>query len=538
MSGTLSPDGKWLWNGTEWIPAPPTATPAAVESAQATIEQVAQSTNTPVQELTQIAHHYDLNQDNSLSEYELQLAASAYHTPPTNFSFEKGPVTSNGNRNKILASIAVAIVLLLSTTAWILSPEYSPLSSVHDEDGDGVADADDKFKFNPTQSKDADGDGYGDNQDPNATKIDTFPNNPTQWNDTDGDGWGDNDAEGATLVDNFTNNPTQWLDSDGDGYGDNQSDGATQVDNFTNNPTQWQDSDGDGYGDNQSTGATQVDDFINNPTQWRDSDGDGYGDNQASGATQIDAFVDNPTQWEDSDGDGYGDNQASGATQVDAFPDDPNEWNDLDGDGWGDNQDDCDSVFGTSYVDVIGCLDSDGDGYSNNGDSFPLDSSEWFDDDNDGVGNNADLLIDGDAYFIVGINFITADTQQAYDFGSSPDMRMFLIHDDECNGVDEMDLMYTSDTVLDSYFVDEDDELYAAFDIEEDLSSVCFGVGVQDIDDSDHDLLDYVDGTGQYYEFTLSLTGNIYDGIYTTYTYYNTNHEYKCIDIEFEAGVY
>jgi hypothetical protein len=23
MSGTLSPDGKWLWNGTEWIPAPP-----------------------------------------------------------------------------------------------------------------------------------------------------------------------------------------------------------------------------------------------------------------------------------------------------------------------------------------------------------------------------------------------------------------------------------------------------------------------------------------------------------------------------------
>ncbi|MDA8805114.1 hypothetical protein N9N59_00250 [Euryarchaeota archaeon] len=26
MSGTLSPDGKWLWNGTEWIPAPPQQT--------------------------------------------------------------------------------------------------------------------------------------------------------------------------------------------------------------------------------------------------------------------------------------------------------------------------------------------------------------------------------------------------------------------------------------------------------------------------------------------------------------------------------
>ena len=57
-------------------------------------------------------------------------------------------------------------------------------------------------------------------------------------------------------------------------------------------------------------------------------------------------------------------------------------------------------------------------------------------------------------------------------------------------------------------------------------------------DDSEHDTLDYVNGDGQYYRFTLSLTGNIYDGIYTTYTYYNTNQEYKCIDIEFEAGVY
>ena len=23
VSGTLSPDGNWLWNGSEWIPAPP-----------------------------------------------------------------------------------------------------------------------------------------------------------------------------------------------------------------------------------------------------------------------------------------------------------------------------------------------------------------------------------------------------------------------------------------------------------------------------------------------------------------------------------
>ena len=91
---------------------------------------------------------------------------------------------------------------------------------------------------------------------------------------------------------------------------------------------------------------------------------------------------------------------------------------------------------------------------------------------------------------------------------------------------------------MESYYVDEDNDLFASFDIEEDLSTICFAVGVRDIDDSEHDTLDYVNGDGQYYIFTLSLTGNIYDGIYTTYTYYNTNQEYKCIDIEFEAGVY
>ena len=94
------PDGKWLWNGTEWIPAPPTAAPAAVESAQATIEQVAQSTNTPVQELTQIAHHYDLNQDNSLSEYELSwlLLPTTLHLPT--FHLRKARSHQTGTETK------------------------------------------------------------------------------------------------------------------------------------------------------------------------------------------------------------------------------------------------------------------------------------------------------------------------------------------------------------------------------------------------------------------------------------------------------
>ena len=117
MTGTLSPDGKWLWDGKEWIPAPPTATPEVVESAQSTIEQVAQSTNTPVQELSQIAQHYDINQDNTLSEYEVQLAASAYHSTPSNLYYSKTP--ANSKRNKIIASISVALLLIVSTLSLI-----------------------------------------------------------------------------------------------------------------------------------------------------------------------------------------------------------------------------------------------------------------------------------------------------------------------------------------------------------------------------------------------------------------------------------
>ena len=318
MTGTLSPDGKWLWNGTEWILAPPTATPEVVESAQSTIEQVAQSTNTPVQELSQMAQHYDINQDDTLSEYEVQLAASAYHSPPSNLYYSKTSSPSNSNRNKIITSISVAVLLIVSTSVWMLSPEYSPLSSVHDEDGDGYSDSDDDFKSNPTQWKDSDGDGYGDNQELSATQIDYFIDNPTQWNDTDGDGYGDNQN---LLI-------------------------ATQIDYFIDNPTQWYDTDGDGYGDNWGSNATQVDDFPDDSTQWNDTDGDGFGDNP--GGWFSDAFPNDASEWEDSDDDGYGNN-------GDAFPNDASEWYDNDSDGIGNNDDlldDGDAWIGFSALSI------------------------------------------------------------------------------------------------------------------------------------------------------------------------------------------
>lgn len=55
MSGTISPDGKWMWNGAEWIPAPPSHEPnqsvySALSNNQAfssqTLSQTAPETQT------------------------------------------------------------------------------------------------------------------------------------------------------------------------------------------------------------------------------------------------------------------------------------------------------------------------------------------------------------------------------------------------------------------------------------------------------------------------------------------------------------
>lgn len=133
----------------------------------------------------------------------------------------------------IVAVVAIAVVIVL-VLAVIMSPAYSPLASVHDADGDGVADSADEFPNDPTEVKDTDGDGYGDNGD-------AFPNDLSEWLDSDDDGVGDNS-------DAFPTDATQWADRDGDGYGDNPL--GINPDAFPDNPTEWRDTDSDGIGDN------------------------------------------------------------------------------------------------------------------------------------------------------------------------------------------------------------------------------------------------------------------------------------------------
>lgn len=187
-------------------------------------------------------------------------------------STSEGPSRKKPSRVIVTAVVAVVVVAVL-VIAIMLSPKYSPLASIHDADGDGVADSDDEFPDDSDEWCDTDGDGCGDNGD-------AFPLDASETSDADGDGYGDN-------CDEFPNDADEWEDTDGDGYGDNG-------DEFPYDPDEWQDSDGDGYGDNG-------DEFPDDPDEWQDSDGDGYGDN-------CDVFPYDETEWADSDGDGIGDN--------------------------------------------------------------------------------------------------------------------------------------------------------------------------------------------------------------------------------------
>ena len=202
MTGSLSPDGKWLWNGTEWIPAPPGVSKQVVQESAPMVETTAKQHGLDAVDLQKRAQNFDLDQNNQISQTELNLAAQSMIQPPTSGypSQMMMPVSKEGsNKVIIVAAISIAVILIGSVTAYILASNLAEDATltVLDRDNDGVNDSSDMFPDNPTQWNDTDGDGWGDNQISGATQIDDFPTNPTQYRDTDGDGWGDNQSRGS-----------------------------------------------------------------------------------------------------------------------------------------------------------------------------------------------------------------------------------------------------------------------------------------------------------------------------------------------------
>jgi hypothetical protein len=85
MSGpTFSPDGNWMWNGTEWIPAPPKSNVLPQSSIdEKEVSSVANQSGVDPNLLAQSAPYFDENQDGVLQQSELQQAAMSLSQEPT-----------------------------------------------------------------------------------------------------------------------------------------------------------------------------------------------------------------------------------------------------------------------------------------------------------------------------------------------------------------------------------------------------------------------------------------------------------------------
>ena len=54
--GNLSPDGEWLWNGTEWVPAPPQSSPQVTHISNQNF-----ASQQSVAEITQASYYAPVN---------------------------------------------------------------------------------------------------------------------------------------------------------------------------------------------------------------------------------------------------------------------------------------------------------------------------------------------------------------------------------------------------------------------------------------------------------------------------------------------
>ena len=167
MGGPVfSPDGKWMWTGSEWIPAPP-ASDILPKSAlvPADIESSAIRYNVDSQRLAQTAVYFDQNKDGVLQNYEIQQAAKAISNPAPTFISNQKPQfipqrpQSSGSGFGVVFSL-IGTIAVIGIVIFLIVNRTLLLDSVTDEfsdwDNDGISDANDP---------DDDNDGYLDEND-------------------------------------------------------------------------------------------------------------------------------------------------------------------------------------------------------------------------------------------------------------------------------------------------------------------------------------------------------------------------------------
>ena len=83
MTGQLSEDGKYMWDGHGWVELPhahPTPRVVTIDSKQ--LDQVAMQAGVDPVQLGQTAPYFDQNQDGIIQKQEMEKAAFAVANPP------------------------------------------------------------------------------------------------------------------------------------------------------------------------------------------------------------------------------------------------------------------------------------------------------------------------------------------------------------------------------------------------------------------------------------------------------------------------
>ena len=213
-------------------------------------------------------------------------------------------------------------------------------------------------------------------------------------------------------------------------------------------------------------------------SSWEDSDDDNdgvsdYSDNCPTGNT---GWMSN--SYTDYDGDGCQDN---------------GEDSDDDNDGVSDYSDDCQTGYTGWYS--SSSTDFDGDGCQDNG--------EDSDDDNDGYSDYNDWYDRGNGAISLRLTRFTAWSNGYYDGdGSNPDVYAYIGVDYSCTS--DPDFTYYEYTHNDNAY-DLTNWFYAVYDFSESSTTVCISVQIWDNDAASDDKLDYVDGSGTSYYWTLDL---------------------------------
>lgn len=145
MTGpTFSPDGKFMWTGNEWIPAPPVTIQNIAPETEPIIEKIATEYSISNQELSETAIHFDIDQDGSLDYQEIDIAAQSIVAPTPTIIVEPRRLPAF---TKVAASIlALCLVLGIGFGSWwffFYDPDscWKEMYTENDEPPGGVIDS-------------------------------------------------------------------------------------------------------------------------------------------------------------------------------------------------------------------------------------------------------------------------------------------------------------------------------------------------------------------------------------------------------------